>query len=242
MTDRITLSQPEYERFGVRTARVEDIGATSLEAVFQFCADQSIALLIARCSASNMACVHQLQAEGFLLMDTACDYARELDEVEKPSLPEGVTLREATPADEFAVTALYQRSFANYVAGHYHADPRLDPQQATEAYLDWVKNSLRRPDEYVLVLESKDGHLIGASSCRYQGEEATLLLGATDPTFQNQGLHRLLFQASLYHLTSKGVRRAKTATQASNVAAQRVFYACGLKPISARYTFHKWFD
>jgi dTDP-4-amino-4,6-dideoxy-D-galactose acyltransferase len=240
--DFVTLSQADYACFGVRTARVEDISQRPVAEVLRFCQAQAVALLIARCPASQVTCVQQLQVQGFLLMDTLCDYARALADLTQPQLPSGFRVRQASLEDQEALANLFRRSFSPHFSSHYHSDPRLGPYQATEAYIAWVKNSLRSAEEFVLVMETEDGRVVGSSSYRCQGKDATLLFGATDPSFQNKGLYRLLFQFGLFQLATQGVCRIKTATQVSNVAAQRAFYACGLKPVSARYTFHKWFD
>jgi dTDP-4-amino-4,6-dideoxy-D-galactose acyltransferase len=55
------------------------------------------------------------------------------------------------------------------------------------------------------------------------------------------GLGRELVRAALTRIAESGAREASVVTQGANVAAQRLFQACGFRTASTKLWFHRWY-
>ena len=107
---KVSLSPLEEERFGMRTARAQDVSCETLSELLSFCERGSVKLLIARCVASDLAAVHAMQDNKFYLMDSLIYYERTFDE-KAPASMGSVAIRAAVPGDADRVGVWPQRRF-----------------------------------------------------------------------------------------------------------------------------------
>lgn len=231
-------------RFGVRCAQAAQVTADRVPSVLSFCHDEGVELCIARCSADDLVAAQELEHSGFMLTDTLVWYERALLDLPLPQPLRGsVRIRSVEPGEEGEVAELAAAAFRGY-AGHYHADPRLDPTLADEVYADWARRSCTdaRVADEVLVAELK-GRLVGFTSVRLNGaDEAEGLLDAVAPEARGVGIFTGLLVERLRWSRSHGAARATVSTQITNLVAQRTWTKLGYLPAHARYTFHRWFD
>jgi hypothetical protein len=129
----VALSPIDEKRFGIRIARASAITVESLPGVLEFCRQQSVGMLIARCAVADLAAAQAMEREGFLLMDTLVYYARDLRHPPLPRPSAEPIVRPCRPKDEPRVRQIAAEAFRAYL-GHYHADPRLDRRLCDEAY------------------------------------------------------------------------------------------------------------
>jgi ribosomal protein S18 acetylase RimI-like enzyme len=241
----IALSSIDEARFGIRTAKATDLTVDSLPDAIGFCRREAVRFLITRCSASDLPLVHQLEQDGFLLMDTLVYYRhRNLAHTTVVADPEGVAIRPVEPAEAPLVRSIAAQSFQGY-KGHYHADPRLNPNDCDEAYQDWAVRSCesREPGQSeVLVAASPDG-LLGFATLRMKTpDEGDGVLFAVAPTARRRGICRLLLQRAMEWSRAHGAKSMSYSTQATNLAVQKVLVRLGFEPCEFSYTFHRWFD
>lgn len=238
----IRLSALDTERFGIVTARVDSLEIRQIREALDFCRLQRVKLLIARCAVEDVATTHALGEAGFGLMDTLVYYERDL--LKSPlSLPPSGDIQLLQPEDVRQVEAIARACFRDY-SGHYHADPRLDREACTEAYVSWARKCCDQHGSASFVLVAGDARRRVAFSCfrRTSGDQGELLLGAVLPEARGAGLYRRLTVEGMLRLQSSGTSSFITSTQISNWAAQAAWTAAGLRPNRAYYTFHRWFS
>jgi hypothetical protein len=80
MTDdfNVVLSPLEEARFGYRTARAKGVTSKNLPLVLDFCRNNRIQFLIARCHVNDIQAAQAMEKEGFFLTDTLVYYRRNL--------------------------------------------------------------------------------------------------------------------------------------------------------------------
>ncbi len=238
----VSLSPLDEERFGIRTAKALGVTTANLPEVLRFCAENDVALLIARCAADDLPAAHAMERAGFLLMDTLVYWSRDL--VHKP-LPEQrtVPIRPARPEESTRIREIAAEAFRGYL-GHYHADERLDNEKCDEVYADWAYRCCisREFADEVLVAEIA-GRIAGFATVQLDSaEKSEIGLTATATEARRQGVHSSLMLGCLEWSQGQGAHTTIISTQIHNIAAQRSWAKAGLQPSFALYTFHKWFD
>ncbi len=238
--DKWALSPLDSERFGVLSARAEISHAQEIPALLAWCEAHEVRFLIVRCDAADSASIHALEQHGFLLMDTLVWYARSLEA--RFEMPSGV--RAARPADASTIQRIAAAAFSGY-RGHYHADPRLEPQACDALYIDWAVRSLQPAvaDALLLATAEPAKQAVGFVALkRRDAQTVELRLYGVHPEHQGQGWGKRLVQAALAWAQQQGATRLITSTQVVNFASQRVWSELGLRMVAAQHTFHKWFD
>jgi ribosomal protein S18 acetylase RimI-like enzyme len=228
-------------RFGIRAAWARHITSATLPDVMRACAGEQIQLLMVRCSAADFATIASLEDSGFHLMDVLVSYRRALIELPSIALPDGMSIRSATPADESQIERVARESFAGYV-GHYHADPRLDRASCDAVYSSWAVRSLSRDVAAEVLVIEKNTRIAAFGTLCIDGTEGIGQLFAVSPDFRRQGLYRLLMAETMRRLARAGLQTMRYSTQITNLPAQNVLTDFGFHLSNSNVTFHKWFD
>jgi GNAT superfamily N-acetyltransferase len=238
----VALSAIDEARFGVRTARANRVIASSLPEILDFCEANAVELLIARCPATEIRTVQLLEAQGFVLMDTLVYFVRDLAGRPIPLDTGSVTVRAYRPGEEAGVRAVAREAFRGY-AGHYHADPRLEPAKCDEAYVSWAERSCVSPGvaDAVLVAVSEDT-IEGFLTLRLNNpDEVEGVLNGVLPEVQGRGIYRSLLIRGMEWSLGRGARSMLISTQLTNTAVQKVWTRLDFELNNACYTLHKWF-
>ena len=240
----IALSPLDEARFGVRSAKANDLTEACLPEVLGFCEREKVRFLIARCAASELSLVHKLEREGFLLMDTLihCRH-NNLAALPVPPDPAGIRIRTIQAGEEGDVRDLAEEAYRDY-DGHYHADPRLDRKPCREAYADWALRSCQSRGDggEVFVAETADG-LVGFGTVHLlTPHEGEAMLSGVAVHAQGRGIYRLLMTRCMEWSRDCGAQTMLFTTQITNVAVQKVWARLGFEPVGFSYTFHRWFD
>ncbi len=144
-------------------------------------------------------------------------------------------IRRATPAD----LPMIGRLGALLVGEHHGFDPQrfLALSRGTpEGYASFISTQLEDPDAAVLVAD-EGGDVIGYAYAAVEGYDYMALRGPAgvlhdvivDPEHRGRGVGRLLLNASLEFLRSRGVPRGVLATAERNEAAQHLFASTGFR-------------
>jgi ribosomal protein S18 acetylase RimI-like enzyme len=147
----------------------------------------------------------------------------------------GTIVRPATPADLPRIGRLG----ALLVEEHFAFDSRrfLPTRHRTPAdYAAFMSTQLDDPDIAVLVADD-NGDVVGYAYAAVEGYDYMALRGPAgvvhdvivDPEYRGRGIGRLLLDAALAYLESRGVPRVVLSTAEQNAAAQRLFTSAGFR-------------
>ena len=146
-----------------------------------------------------------------------------------------VNIRPATPADMSAIGRLG----ALLVREHHDFDPQrfiAATPRTQDQYGSYLGTQLEEPNIVILVAEL-DGKAIGYTYSGIEGTDYMSLRGpagvmydiVVDPDHRQQGIGRMLVDATLAALKSKGAPRVVLSTAERNAAAQRLFDRAGFR-------------
>ena len=239
----VQLSELDEARFGIKSARANKISTVNLPEILNYCHLNQVMFLIARCPANDFYTVHAMEQAGFLLMDTLIYTSRNLIKTPLPEDTPRAIIRKMHIGEEEDVRRIAGEAFKGYF-GHYHADPRLDPQTCTDAYISWAERSCIDSEVANCVLvDELEGELVGFHTVRMNNpDQGELVLGCVVPAARGYGLHKSIIIEGMRWCKEQGASEIITSTQIINFAAQKVWARLGFEIKEAYYTFHKWFD
>ena len=108
-------------------------------------------------------------------------------------------------------------------------------------YREWIKKSLDRIlADRVLVWREKDGQPRGMATVSVTGKRASIGLFAVDEQSRGRGIGRLLAQAAQSYAIERGAAHCDVVTQQENLAACRLYEACGFYLRSVQLVHHFW--
>ena len=215
-------------------------------------AERGTQCVVCRVQSAELASIHALEQNGFLLMDTLLDFvfafsatAPERINLRPPN--ERVSIHRATPQDLQALMTMNERAFAKYF-GRYHADPRIPSGAATKIYSEWMRSAFDGWADWILVGEV-DGKIAGSGLWRValpaQGENSPGVaycdMVVVDPEFQGSGLGTALMSHGMD--IARGVAQYLVGpVHVCNYSIQRTLQKVGYKIFGARQSFHKWLE
>ena len=152
------------------------------------------------------------------------------------------TIRAATSADLPQIGTLA----ALLVQAHHEFDPQrffAATGSTPQHYARFLGSQLDAADAVFLVAET-DGRVIGYAYAALEGYDYMALRGpagvihdlVVDPTHRGHGVGRLLLDATVAQLTSRGAPRIVLFTAEKNHAAQRLFARLGFRPTMIEMT------
>ena len=169
------------------------------------------------------------QEHGFRVVDVRVELERPLDE---PGTVDGV---EDVEHDDAELRSLARTRLRG---GRFHADPGFPPAKADELYERWLARSWQEDDRFVLATLSRDGFLAGridrATKC------GSIELVAVAAASTGAGIGGALVRAAATAFVERGMATATVVTQASNVAALRLYAAAGYRITRTAYWLHRW--
>jgi ribosomal protein S18 acetylase RimI-like enzyme len=239
----VYLSALDRERFGYNIARAMQVTGENVSQVLEFCHDQKVEMLIARCNTSEIDTVQFLEKAGFLLMDTLVYDVFDTRKRAVPSDTPTVTLRTYRHDDYEQLQAVARLAFHGHF-GHYHADKRLDPRKADDVYTSWIQRCCesREVADDIIVAEDQ-GKIVAFAPLRIQAEqEGEMLVGAVLPDYQGRGIFRSCTVATLQWFDQRQIPVIWLSTLINNLPIRKIVTRLGFEPAHSFYTFHKWFD
>jgi GNAT superfamily N-acetyltransferase len=222
MTSALTHLRWDSEFFGISVARA-DIQGGGVEAAAREADTQGVACLYLFVdSAHPLALSDALQRGGRLV-----DLRLELDLSTPLALPTGI--RRADP-DEVAGLRPLARSLA--ADSRFSADPRFAADVIREMYDIWLDRCF---DEGFVVVP--DGRFRGFVGARVRNDTTLIELVYLDARSRGHGVAARLVSGAV---AMAGASRARVATQAWNVAAQRLYQGVGFRTASLQAIVHLW--
>lgn len=242
----VALSEIDEERFGIRIAKAPEVTEDTFPAIIEFCYENRVDMLIARCLSSERSSVQIMGQNGFLLMDTTLYSKLDLSAFSASQArkdPAEFVVRSVRAGEEDAVRRLATECFIKY-KGHYHSDPKLDPAKCKEIYPDWAYRACISPEVADEVIVGDMGNeLLGFVTLRLAdpGECHVDLVGIV-PGRRGRGRYRPFLNYSMEWARSKEAKHLVAAVSIGNVLTQNMIVHYGYRLSYSDYVFHKWFS
>ncbi|MCA9893617.1 MAG: GNAT family N-acetyltransferase [Anaerolineae bacterium] len=235
----IRLSPLDSDRFGVKSARADDVTLDELPQIEAFCEGEDVEFLILRCDTRQLKVVQALESQGFLLMDTMVHHIYDVSRMGRPEVAAPLSIRAYRTDDYEAVLTIAAQAFEGY-QGHYHADTRIEQVVADEIYADWARREI---DDSTVFVADDNGTVAGFVTARMlEGTFGHVILAGVAKEAQSQGIYAAFLKYCVNWLADQGAERIWFVTQVTNVPVQRVWARMGCVPHHSEYTLHKWFD
>jgi dTDP-4-amino-4,6-dideoxy-D-galactose acyltransferase len=126
---------------------------------------------------------------------------------------------------------------------HFFFDSHFQQTRAENLFATWIALDCAGRADTVLTLERDGGAPVGYISCNLaKGWSAGRIgLVGVASEVRGKGLGKVLVFDALDWFSSIGVKMVFAATQARNVAAQRLYQALGFRTNSVKVWYHLWF-
>lgn len=178
------------------------------------------------------------QRLGAVIAGTQVRYVRALDPVSASPRPVGARVLPAAPD---ALRELVALGLEAARWSRFALDPRMPPGAAERMYRIWVRRSLEREiaDE-VLVARDDAGGAAGMISLVQQHDLCVIGLVAVNGERRRQGFGRQLVRCAFDWSIRRGLRQIAVTALSANVAACRLYEACGFRPDRRSMIAHFW--
>ncbi|HWA26778.1 MAG TPA: GNAT family N-acetyltransferase [Lacunisphaera sp.] len=224
----------DSEFFGFRIGRVQGNRLTreSLRPVLDWAAAERLRCAYFFADAEDAATLALAHEGGFRFVDLRVDLAMPLPA--GGALPAVADFRAAATSDLPALQAISR--VAHYDT-RFFKDAGFPRERASDLYAEWIQRDFRV--HHVFTLPGNPGYV----TCQVDPAAGAGRIGliAVAEAQRGRGLGRALVQGALHWLAAQGCREARVATQASNVAAQRLYQALGFRTAETAATHHRWF-
>jgi predicted N-acetyltransferase YhbS len=237
-----THSSLDSERFGIRVARVADMDLASVEPSTEWCKDEQIDLLVARCATSELGAVHVMQGHGYLLMGCLLTYEHRMSQLPEVTAIPGIRLTVGDAADADGIERVAREAFRDH-GGHYHADRRLDREDVLEVYGSWARSAVLHPaDGAMAVVAHHDREVIGFATLSHVGTPQPVGgVAAVASDHRGRGIYRALVTERLHRARASGATTTVVAADVVNPPSQNCWTSIGYRLVRSEYTFHRWF-
>lgn len=121
----------------------------------------------------------------------------------------------------------------------FYADPTLDDERCDDLYESWIRQSLGGWADVIVVPEE---YPTGYVTVHLDGETSSIGLIAVAEEFRRQGAGENLVRAAVQYAARSGASEMTVVTQGRNVAAQRLFQACGFRTTNTSLWYHRRYD
>jgi len=216
--------------------------------------ESALAAATVACRARGIRCAYLLldgddahgsalaQADGFALRDVRLTFERELGDASAADAGHAAptprpAIGPATAGQHAALETLAREAFTHT---RFLADPHFPQERSRELYAAMLRRGLDGGPERVTLA---DGDARGFVVCRLDTRDGvgTIELIAVAASARGGGLGAALVTAALARFRAAGLHRAQVATQAANVASQRLYQRTGFRTCAAHLWLHRWF-
>lgn len=219
-----------------------------LEMLAGDCTRAGIRHLTARTPAENLELAHSLERAGFQLVDAIQTFGMRLGQALSPGAP-------SPPGVEIGFLQTWQQEQVVDLAGRvyrfdrFHSDPVLVNETADRLHREWLRNACAGEAADAVIVAHRRHQVLGFVTVRMERELerwcgfrlATIVLVATAPEAQKQGVGRAMTQHVVQWLAQNNLQAVQVGTQLSNIAAARLYENCGFRLVASALTFRKWF-
>lgn len=230
----------DTEFFGFRIGRANSSVLTTgaLSEILRWGATERIRCLYFSADGESAETLALAATGGFQFVDARLDFRLPLGvQTTRPATTTSV--RHVLPTEIEGIATLAKRS---HLDSRFFKDRGFPVDRAEALYAEWIRRDHRQ--HMVLVAIPPGGvNPIGYVTCQIATPRQTgrISLIAVDPTRHGRGIGRALVEAALKWFRAAECSEVLVTTQASNVAAQRLYQSAGFRTASSSVWFHCWF-
>ena len=231
----------DSEFFGCRVARVtgSTLTAAAVPELMSWCQNTSIDCMYLLADPSCPLTPRVASDSGFRLVDVRVTLSQEVDGSVTPA-PGGRQRQVVRVWQESDVVTLRGLARTSHRDSRFYFDGHFDRQLCDLLFETWIERSCRGWARTVLV-GVVDGEVAGYLTCHVDDPaRGRIGLIAVAPAYRGVGLGRLLISSARAWFVASGCRVVDVVTQGRNVAAQRLYQACGFRTSALDLWFHWW--
>ena len=222
--------------FGFKTGDLDFSGdAETLSQLLAEASADGYQLLYWKIPPSDFRSQEAAQQLNFFKGDTKVIYSLPLDlQLQAPSELQ-INSWTATPNNE-----LIQLGISSGRYSRFKLDEKLPQGTYEKMYAEWVLQSVNGHMGDELFYIASENHIIGLITLKYDNQIAEIGLVAVDENYQQKGYGKQLVQFTAWHSQNKNVSALLVATQLENLAANKLYAACGGEIILVEHIYHIW--
>lgn len=228
----------DSEVFGLRIARYCATGLDSHSAaeIDRWCGANDIACVFVFVDGNDHRAVEIAERCGYHLADVRLTFEQSVEST--PATPATPGIRAARESD---VDSLVRFGRSGFRPSRFYHDSRLPVDKADELHARWIANSVRGYADQVLVVEDRQS-VSGFITCHLDPDRAVGTIGliGVAPESRGSGFGKRLVFSALAWFAQQGAKLARVTTQSRNVAAQRLYQACGFRTLESHLGYHYW--
>jgi dTDP-4-amino-4,6-dideoxy-D-galactose acyltransferase len=233
-----TLLEWDSQFWGIPIGHVNSSRLTeeSLAGIITWCVEHRIQCLYFSADGSDRLTLSLAAEGGFQFVDMRIELEKRCNDRLTP-MHRLHNIRHATMDDLQMLKNIAGQSFEDT---RFFKDRHFDQAHSRMLYERWIENDLSHNHILICTRPEDDVDVIGFLSCSVNVKLGRIGLVAIHPTARGTGVAQCLLHASEGFLGMRGAESIVVATQASNVAAMRLYESYGFKTRETRVWFHRW--
>ncbi len=161
-------------------------------------------------------------------------------ELDRELAPPGPASPDCALAAESDLPALIRLAQGAFTQSRFFRDRHFPPGKAEELFSVWVGRGVSNADGFTALPRTSGEPGAFVSARVAASASGRIELVAVAPELRGRGVGLRLLAACLDELARRGARRVSVVTQASNVAALRLYERAGFHTRSVGVWFHGW--
>lgn len=228
-TDTTAQKRPEIlawdsEFWNMRIAR-----AYGIDGLSEWAVENTVGLVCLLIDADRPDEAQKAEEAGFRLTDVRVTLARETSQEE----PFSVRMPTEIETNQMVAIARYAHRITRF-----YADPTLDDDRCDDLYENWMRQSLNGWADAVFVAGETEGYV----TVHLDGSSSSIGLIAVADEARRKGLGEKLVRGAVAYAATRGATEMTVVTQGRNIAAQRLFQACGFRTTNTSLWYHRRYD
>lgn len=231
---------PESLRFGMSVINIR-CGSKfhNTDTLISELTDGQYDLAIVRYPSDNTEIANSLETSKFkILVTDPTVYWTSPRQTKAVLMKDKVEILEISEREVGPVIAVIESSFHEYQS-HWHYNSKTKHIQMSEAYTEWLKNSLRDTNIHIFLMTYRDSKIpIGMAMIKISGNIIEVLLAGVSAAHQGKGLYGELLKYLINFGSVNGIQQLVISTQASNINVQKAWVKQQWNPAMTVQTMH----
>lgn len=239
-----TLLPWDTEFWGFPVARLNGstLAAAAMPKVNEWCAAHGVRCLYFLAAGSCPRTLGLAHEHGFRFVDVRVELSLAAAAPRgSAATPGSAVVRPAAAAD---LPELRELAALSHHDTRFFKDDRFDAGRAADLYRQWIERDFARHTVLVSEAASDPGRASGYISCERDEAVGVGRIGLVAVAAEHHGCGHgtALLEAALQWFAAARLDTVRVVTQATNVAALRLYERCGFLTSAVNVWFHRWHD